>query len=547
MKTLNTKNIRFFFTVIILAFKANVGANIFLWDNQLGLTPVKNCKAEVSHEMPFLITASENKKDKRYEYLRNYLGIKQSNFASGSLAKLIDGKKKNNYTKIEAIGINHIEGLNQNKWFTQKGDSGYLYNKSTSPIEDHVIKVNDQKDVNYLIISQSIGYHYLICDKRKYYIFRNYKSLEDGAPESLVAISENETSIFKNIETLSIDSITNPLLKNFAVENEGSGVAPGNYVEEDEVKSIDDEIAEILEIEHNPKSNNIDDIIIPQQDGLEDSKEVEISVQEENVLCIPNQKINIRDENLENILFQAISGEVVQVFQTFDDKAELKQDINGIEYTFVKIKFPNREEKDQNIGRVAKRFILPKSKCKYIPNERETLDKTKLNITGLSDKMCCDFPTIKKVTHPYTSGMRRFNANRGNGTRKHAACDLYRVKNEAIVSVAPGKVIRDHYYFYQGTYAIEVEHQGGFIVRYGEITGKKVDGMKIGKSVNMGDRLGYVGVVNSNCCLPMLHFEMYKGDKKGPLSVDGNKYQRRSDLMDPTFYLQKWEGMTFNE
>ena len=138
-----------------------------------------------------------------------------------------------------------------------------------------------------------------------------------------------------------------------------------------------------------------------------------------------------------------------------------------------------------------------------------------------------------------------FKARRGGGTRSHAACDLYRYKDEPILSVAPGVVLRGLYYFYQGTYALEVRHSGGFIVRYGELTGKKEIGVSNGKKVKMGQRVGYMGKVNSNCCRPMLHFELFKGTKSGSLSQKGNKFQRRSDLLDPTHYLQKWESGKF--
>ncbi|HRO67587.1 MAG TPA: hypothetical protein PL182_08490, partial [Pseudobdellovibrionaceae bacterium] len=91
----------------------------------------------------------------------------------------------------------------------------------------------------------------------------------------------------------------------------------------------------------------------------------------------------------------------------------------------------------------------------------------------------------------------------------------------------------------------EVQHPGGFIVRYGEVTGKKASNAGAGKSVKTGQTLGYIGTVNSKCCKPMLHFELYAGTKKGSLSTRGNKFQRRSDLMDPTKHLRKWEKMEF--
>jgi len=168
-------------------------------------------------------------------------------------------------------------------------------------------------------------------------------------------------------------------------------------------------------------------------------------------------------------------------------------------------------------------------------------------ITGLDDPNCCEFPTVKKVTHRFNSGMRRFRSGRSGGKRLHAACDLYRYENEEILSVAPGKIIQGVEYFYLGTYSLVIEHSGGFVVRYGEITAKKAKGISLGKTVKMGQRIGYVGQVQANV-RPMLHFELYDGSKTGPLTIRSeskNKFQRRKDLMNPTKYLLKWEASSF--
>ena len=140
--------------------------------------------------------------------------------------------------------------------------------------------------------------------------------------------------------------------------------------------------------------------------------------------------------------------------------------------------------------------------------------------------------------------MRAFEASRSGG-RRHAACDLYRTTNEAAVSVAAGKVVRSQYYFYQGTYAIEVEHVGGKVARYGEITGKSASGTGINQYVKAGQTIGYIGKVNSGCCTPMLHFEIYSGTADGDLTRSGNKFNRRSDLLDPSPYLRDWERAKF--
>jgi hypothetical protein len=43
----------------------------------------------------------------------------------------------------------------------------------------------------------------------------------------------------------------------------------------------------------------------------------------------------------------------------------------------------------------------------------------------------------------------------------------------------------------------------------------------------------------------MLHFEMYSGRLNGALTQNGNKYQRRPDLMDPSGHLTDWEKEKF--
>lgn len=193
---------------------------------------------------------------------------------------------------------------------------------------------------------------------------------------------------------------------------------------------------------------------------------------------------------------------------------------------------------------MASNFIVAELDCPYSEVNR-VVRGPETTITGLDDPACCEFPTVEKVTHPYTSGMRMFGARRGGGTRSHAAADLYRYRNEPILSVGPGTVVRDVYYFYQGTYALEVVHSGGFVARYGEITQNVPRDVRRGREVHMGQRIGAMGVVNSGCCRPMLHFELYSGNRNGSLSNNTPPYQRRADLMNPTPYLLRWESEKF--
>ncbi len=121
--------------------------------------------------------------------------------------------------------------------------------------------------------------------------------------------------------------------------------------------------------------------------------------------------------------------------------------------------------------------------------------------------------------------------------RKHAGCDLDRPRGTPIRAVEDGLIL-DFYNFYEQTWAIEVK--GTSVIRYSEVDVKSLGklGLKPGDRVQKGATLGFVGgPLNSGN--EMLHFEMYSGEAKGPLTVRTHlPYQRRSDLKDPTAFLK---------
>lgn len=248
--------------------------------------------------------------------------------------------------------------------------------------------------------------------------------------------------------------------------------------------------------------------------------------------CFSGTTLNVRDETLSRVLFTVGKYESVKPVQSFGTD-RLQKTIDGIVYDFIKVQFPNR---NSNIGWVAEKFVKLRSQCSGAPQ---------LTTPPVIPNSAWTFPTLKRTTDNYKTGMRAFGSSRSGGTRLHAAADLYRLHGDPALSVSSGKVIRDRYYFYQGTYAIEVQHTGGKVVRYGEITGKAAPNVKLGAALTTGQVIGYIGTVNSGCCKPMLHFEMYSGTKTGSLTQSGNKYNRRADLMDPSPLLTTWEKEKF--
>jgi murein DD-endopeptidase MepM/ murein hydrolase activator NlpD len=142
------------------------------------------------------------------------------------------------------------------------------------------------------------------------------------------------------------------------------------------------------------------------------------------------------------------------------------------------------------------------------------------------------FPLKLVPAASYQGGHRYFGAARTKG-RKHGGCDLLAPTGTEIVAIDDGTVIQGPYYFYEGTYALEVEHPG-FVVRYGEISAA-AKGVKAKAKVVKGQVIAYVGG------LKMLHFELYTGTEVGPLTQRKNKpYERRGDVVDPAPYLASW-------
>lgn len=258
----------------------------------------------------------------------------------------------------------------------------------------------------------------------------------------------------------------------------------------------------------------------------------------EYVLCTEESTADVLDPDLKKVIFEAEQFEPIIPIQSWDEKQKTSH---------IEVQFPNRSTTPKS-GWVPRGLVQLKADCKEIRNDSGTGDDdNSLDMTGvvLNTKDCCKFPTIKRSSQSYTTGTLRFRAIRARGHRLHAGCDLYRKRGEPAVAVASGVVIRGLYYFYQGVFAIEIHHPK-FVARYGEILGTASPGVSKGKIVKAGQEIGRIGRVSSGCCTPMLHFELYKGTTTGSLTrYRRPPYDRRSDLMDPTPLLRKWEKSQF--
>lgn len=547
---------------LIVTSNAFASTPMFYWDNQQKIVPAKNCGLIKVEKNRFRFSNYTGKNTQVTENIRNLNGVHQSYLINASLVKLIEGKRKKNYEKIEVTGVNKMDGVKTNRWFSERGDDGYLFGRSLLPAEDYIMQLeNGTPDVALGDVRSSIlgtmwhiaaegTYFKMICgefnSEREYIVFRVYAPENKEKPVALVGVYWDETAVFRSFKGLSkgralrlIPTVLDPIRVHDLLDGNTDYLGdltdiadPTAYVD----NLPEEEAPTVVEIEEELDAD-------PSTDPTDEEEQV-IEGGIETVVCIGSDTLNVRNVDLDKVLFSAVVGEKVKVFQGWDGETRKIKEINGSSHAFVKVQFSERESVDETEGWVAEQFVQPKSTCKFLNNNTYIRDHN-AKITSIDDKNCCEFPTVKKPTHSYTNGMRRFGSGRSGGARKHAACDLYRVKNEPTLAVAPGTILRNRYYFYQGTYATEILHDGGFIARYGEITGKKVSGVSQGKRIKMGARVGYIGKVNSNCCLPMLHFELYSGKGSGSLSNSSGKFRRRSDLLDPTPYLLKWEDGKF--
>ena len=135
-------------------------------------------------------------------------------------------------------------------------------------------------------------------------------------------------------------------------------------------------------------------------------------------------------------------------------------------------------------------------------------------------------------------GSRTFASSRGGGKRAHAGLDFVAPHGTKVYAITSGTVQRIAL-FYQNTYAVEVKNDDGSILRYCEIA----TNLETGDRVEQGDIVGTI--LRADGGTEMLHMVVYLGDGEGMLTQTGNtsfkyvdsskNYQRRNDLIDPTF------------
>ena len=115
---------------------------LYFWDNQEGLISAQDCKITTTSQSPFRVSSYTGGNKQLTENIRNYAGVRQSNLPTGSLVKLVETKyDKDDFQSIQVVGNNEGNPTPVHRWFSQRGDKGYLYNQSLLPAEDFVFEL----------------------------------------------------------------------------------------------------------------------------------------------------------------------------------------------------------------------------------------------------------------------------------------------------------------------------------------------------------------------------------------------------------------------
>lgn len=147
------------------------------------------------------------------------------------------------------------------------------------------------------------------------------------------------------------------------------------------------------------------------------------------------------------------------------------------------------------------------------------------------------FPLGQVPLDIYTGEGRDFGAQRDHG-RLHAGVDLLEYSGQSVHAITDGEIL-GYYYFYEGSYVIDIDHHQ-FIIRYGEVS-NMTSFLNVGDQVEAGKSIGLVGLLYSGSS--MLHLEKYTGKLTGPFYVGtAQPFQRRQDLINPTNFVKSLEG-----
>lgn len=311
------------------------------WDNVEGLKDAAHCEISTLKESPFRISHYYGRGDSTTENLRNQNGVRQSHLENGSLVKMMNAPhKRHGYDYIQVLGVNLPERGPEHRWYTLRGDRGYLYQQSLRPIEDFELKLEHElfpDSFQGATWSAPAGADYLklTCPEhqegRTYFLFKVQTTNSEERPH-YVGVSDQETELFKSLtsqETLAHETEQPLTLIEDILHDISYTLNPGPAPVTEE--TVDDFIEQTEELEVVLENNSQE---VEEQEGLH------------QVVCTTGSPLNVRAENLEDVLFQARPGERITIRQGFEEDATpLTQVIGGKSLSLRKSSFLSANQK----------------------------------------------------------------------------------------------------------------------------------------------------------------------------------------------------------
>ncbi len=521
----------------------------YIWSDSKGfLIADTSCQTKQIDQVPFFVSQKPNSQlnaSSKLSRLNFLSAILPTNLVDRSLITATNAPNPADGSLVRVISVpknaNYLNSMNISK----AGDTGYLAKESLQEIDNFIIEVIDltpstsqfkapfhvQKSFWQASVNNE-KFVTLVCGNItkpvSYVLFDIYDSTSTD-PIAQVGLNPYETKILSSIYVYTSDEANQVISTEVPAEEPTQKPLPSSGTG----KNV--RLAPLKPTPpppNSPSKNPKDTIDVPISEG-----------DLEYVICSEEKTSMVFGKDLKTPIFTAKQFESIIPSQSWDEKQKT---------THLNVQFPNRKI-TPNTGWVPRSLVQLRSECAPLKKDSSSDENAIVNDSlktldpKVSQKDCCKFPTKQRPFESYTDGTQQFRAKRNKGKRRHAGCDLYRKKGEAAVAVASGTIIRRLYYFYQGVFALEVKHPK-FIARYGELLGNAAKGVSKGKNVVAGQDIGYIGKVNSGCCAPMLHFEMYKGTSHGALTrYRLPPYDRRPDVMNPTDFLRLWEKSQFGK
>lgn len=417
---------------------------MLVWSDSQGFVE-KSCKVKPAADIDFAI-ADNQSNESNFVKIHSINSSHEFDLPKYSIIRITDNPALEGNILLSVISPSNNPGIETdvNTAFRFWGTSSatriaaqqalYIDENSVRSANDYVIELLDKNNPK-LIIEQNMNAESTLwttqinsdffttaecCVNRKcedYTVFNVFKKYATEAKFlTQVGVSNLDTEIFSNVM-----------------------VYPKNPVSNDTEKAEDESPTEDANKDQYPVTNVIDESmpenLLPKQGTLE------------TVVCLENvnHSLSVRDENLENILFNIKNGSTIKIFQGWDQEDENKTKVvNGTTYNYVRV------QTDSGIGYAPKELLKDKSECESIelqepqaasrqndagntPAESDKLkvDNTYFVCTESGESLSVRDLNFKRMDRAYNVDHKEKVTVVGPEVQTHAGIEFIKVKTEA--------------------------------------------------------------------------------------------------------------------